>query len=215
MQYAEANNSGSRLEKLISGDEKQVVQRKHDTLSYRLVKKISKFVGSFLAVGAFDALHPRSLDIMFKNAGKWLAGTIPAGVQYYLPIPSQFYQFTVMSVDAALCAWSLYDKRWSKKRNLSSIVMMPVHAAGMDYSSAAIALGNPLALPLPSADYTWRIKAFKNTAWGGVAQWVDQPSRFIPGAIQGYDLAIYLTAGYVLLQAGFILYNYIKNKNLR
>ena len=136
-------------------------------------------------------------------------------IQYYLPVSNQLYQFTVLGVDAALCAWSLYDKNWSKKRNLSSIIMMPVHAAGMDYSSAAIALRNPLALPLPPADYMWRIKAFKNTAWEGLAQWINEPSKLIPGGIQGYDLAIYLTLGYVLLQTAFVLYKHIRRVKYR
>lgn len=175
-------------------------------------KKTAKFIGSFSLLGVFDAIHPRSIDLLFKSAGKYLSSITPLALQYYLPIPNELYQFTLMSADAAFSFWSLYDKKASKKKNLSGLIITPVHSAGMDYTSAAVTLRNPLALPLPPQDYTWRLKAFNNTAWEGIAKWIDQPSKLIPGGIQGYDLAIYITLLYVEVKLGLSAYNRVKGR---
>ena len=177
--------------------------------------KILKFVFSAVALGVFDASGGANA-LHFTQAGAAIQNYLPAEFQAYFPFfGARFlYQTTLVALDCGLAMWSLQDNRWRKKRNLMNASMTAPHAACMDYTSAAIMAGRIDVLPLPKTDYSWRIETYAHTPLGWFARWVDEPSRLIPGAIQGYDLAIYVTIGYVCAQALISGYKYFKLKRL-
>ncbi|MCL4400801.1 MAG: hypothetical protein M1348_03125 [Candidatus Parvarchaeota archaeon] len=168
------------------------------------LKKASKFGLSCLGLGAFDALHPKSIDSLATRAGKWLGKYIPGALQFIFPVSTQLYQLGLMSTDFGAGVATLYDKKASKKENLANLITGPANAVGMDYSSASIAAGKPV-YPLPKADYGWRINAFKHTMYGSLAKLVNTPS-FIPGLLTGYVLGVYSLAAYAVLKTAFWLY---------
>lgn len=167
-------------------------------------KRASIFGGSAAAIGVFDAFHPRSVFTTIQGAGSWLGRYLPAALSFIIPIPTQLYQTGLVVADAGGTAAALYNKNWSKGRNLSSLVATPANAVTMDYASASMSAGTPV-YPLPAIDYGWRIDAFKHTAWGGLAQLINTPS-FIPGIITGYILGIASLGAYFAVQAGIWLH---------
>ncbi len=214
---------GSLLEKLLEPKEVEpsASQRRFPT-AYSVFSelktssnKLLKFVFSAVTLGAFDAVGGGNA-LPFSQVGAFLQNHLPSGFQTYFPFfgANFLYQTTLIALDCSLAAWSLYDKRWGKKRNLMSVSMTAPHAVCLDYTSAAIMAGRVNVLPLPRGDYTWRIGTYANTPLSGFAKWIDEPSRLIPGAIQGYDLAIYIAVGYVTAQAFISTYKYFRMKKL-
>ncbi len=174
-------------------------------------KKAAAFGASAVGLGAYDALHPTSWNSYFIKAGQWLGKYMPRALQFLLPIPTQFYQVALIGGSVGAGAGILYNKNWSKKRNLSNLITVPANAVTADYTSATIAAKKPL-YPLPKADYGWRIPAFKHTLWGGLAHLINSPS-FIPGILTGYVLGMASLGVYFAVQGGYLLYkNYAKVK---
>ncbi len=167
-------------------------------------KRAGKFLLSCIGLGAFDALHPKSIDGYATKAGKWLGKYMPNLLQFVFPISSQLYQVGLMAGDFGAGALALHNPKASKKENLANLITGPANAVGMDYSSASIAAGKPV-YPLPKADWGWRINAFKHTAYGGLANLVNAPS-FIPGLLAGYVLGLLSLAVYGGVKAGLWLY---------
>jgi hypothetical protein len=181
------------------------------------VDKFLKFAFSAVALGAFDASNNQKTEY-FQRVGAYIQEKLPGIFNTYFPFFGSvfLYQTILMLSDAGLASWSLYDKRWQKKRNLSNLLMAIPHAVCMDYSSAAIQSKRLYALPLPKSDFMWRIRTYQHTPLAGLANWLDEPSRLLHGAIQGYDLGIYLTIGYVGSQALISIYNYVRlNKSTK
>ncbi len=175
------------------------------------VKKATAFGLSALGIGAYDALHPKSWNSYFIKAGQWLGHYMPKVLQFLLPVTSQLYQIALIGASIATSGAILYNKKWSKKRNLSNLLTVPANAVAADYASATIAAKKPL-YPLPKADYGWRINAFKHTVWGGLAKLINSPS-FIPGILTGYVLGMASLGLYFGVQAGYLLYkNFAKVK---
>ncbi len=175
--------------------------------------KAMKFVFSAVTLGAFDA-SGGSEALHFNQVGTVIQNHLPAEFQTYFPFFGTYflYQTTLVALDCGLAVWSLHDNRWRKKRNLLNISMTVPHAVCMDYSSAAISADRLNVLPLPKKDYMWRIGTYAHTPLHAIARWVDEPSRLIPGAIQGYDLAIYITLAYIGTQTFISAYKYMLNK---
>ncbi len=174
-------------------------------------KKAAAFGASAVGLGAYDALHPTSWNSYFTKAGQWLGKYMPKVLQFLLPIPTQLYQVALIGGSVGASAGILYNKNWSKKRNLSNLMTVSTNAVAADYASATIAAKRP-PYPLPKADYGWRIPAFKHTIWGGLAQLINSPS-FIPGILTGYVLGMASLGAYFAVQGGYLLYkNYAKVK---
>lgn len=209
---------GSFLEKLLEPVKKDgppPLQKRHPLLYKILLElKISsdkalKFVFSAVTLGVIDSFGPKNY-INFNSAAATLNKFLPGQLQYVLPILSGngLYQTLLFSGDVLLAAWSLHDGRWRRLRNLPNLAMAAPNAVIMDYSSASINAGTPAPFPLPSADYSWRDHTFDHTVWNGLARWINEPSRFIPGAIQGYDLLVYVPLAYIALQSTISLVKY-------
>ena len=180
-------------------------------------EKFLKFTFSAIALGAFDASNSQKTRY-FQQVGIYIQEKLPNAFSTYFPFfgGAFLYQTVLMLSDAGLAAWSLHDKRWRRKRNLLNLLMSIPHAVCMDYSSAAIQAKRLYTLPLPKSDFMWRIRAYQHTPLAGLANWLDEPSRLLHGAIQGYDLGIYLTAAYVGSQALISVYNHVKsNKSVK
>lgn len=212
----------SRLEAVLSNEElnplsKQKFRFLKTILSEtnRSLSKSMKFVMSAVTLGVFDALGGGKNPI-FPEIGDAIAQHLPSTIQYYVPLfGGNFYEGALLMADAGLVMWSLWDRRWRKRRNLLGALMTPAHAATMDYSSAAISAGKLDALPLNPGDYMWRYSAYHNTIMEKVVDFVNAPSHLIPGAIQGYDLAIYLAVAYTSIQAFISGYKHFKFKKRR
>lgn len=219
---AEQITKKSGLDEILSGDPDQENIKKLSLLhkilgeTGRSLNKSLKFILSAVTLGAFDATGSGNLPY-FGAVGHTLSKIVPGSVQNVLPLFSAntFYEGTLVMMDAAFTMWSLYDPRWRKRRNMTNLLMTPAHAVGMDYSSAAIFAHNLNALPLNSADYTWRYITYGNTGWSHFINFINAPSHLIPGAIQGYDLAIYIAAGYFVLQGLISAVNYLKGKKTK
>ncbi|MCL4400516.1 MAG: hypothetical protein M1348_03660 [Candidatus Parvarchaeota archaeon] len=217
----EVSQKKSLLERLLEPKKKtgpSKFKKNHPAL-YKVISelaasgnKLLKFTFSAATLGVMDSFGPEKY-INFTQAANYLSEVFPARFNEYLPILTEngLYQTLLFTCDLVLAAWSLHDNRWRRKRNLLNLPMAIPHSIIMDYMSAAIQDGNPDPLPLKVAYFGWRIKTFSHTIWGGIAQWVDEPSRFIPGAIQGYDLLIYVSAAYIATQLaiGLVKHQYI------
>ena len=161
-------------------------------------KKAAKFALSFIGLGAFDALHPKSIDSAAVKAGKFLGKYMSKGLQFFLPLPTQLYQVGLMSADFGAGAVALHDPKRSKKENLGNMLTGPANAVGMDYSSASIMAKKPL-LSIPKADYSWRYNAFNHTAYSGLVKAVNV--KFF-GFLAGYVFGLGFLAAYGLFRFG-------------
>jgi hypothetical protein len=177
-------------------------------------KKAAKFVLSFIGLGAFDALHPKSVDSAAVKAGKWLGKYMSKGLQFFLPLPTQLYQAGLMSADFGASAVALHDPKRSKKENLGNMLTGPANAVGMDYSSASITAKKPL-FSLPKADYEWRYNAFNHTAYSGLVKAVN--AKFF-GFLAGYAFGLGFLAAYGIFRLCCLAYRnwskittYVKN----
>lgn len=173
--------------------------------------KLIKFLLFAAALGILDSTHPTSY-IDFDAASKFLSTTLPSWINLYVPLftSDTLYQTILMSVSAGLTFLALYDSKFSwPRRSLAAIMIIP-GAVVMDYVSAAITAGRMFVLPLPKIDYTWRPGVYHNTAFSGIANVVNEPSRLLSGAIFGYDIAIYLAIGFIAVNLAIMAYK-IKN----
>jgi hypothetical protein len=171
-----------------------------------------KFFMSGTAMGAFDAAGGGNSPI-FNQIGDALNRYASPVLRNAIPLfGSNFYEGFLMLFAGALSSWSLYDRRWRKRRNLLNLMGAPANAVVTDYSSAAISKQNLNAFPLSPTDYTWRYTAYDNTWWGHFVNTVNSPSHLIPGAIQGYDFAIYIFLGYLAIQGAIVGRHYLRDK---
>lgn len=202
--------TGSLLEYLLESKKKDVPSlftKKHPRLSAIVTElktsgdKILKFMFSAATLGVLDSFGPRKY-IDFAAGANVLSNFLPHEVGAVIPIltANGLYQTLLFAGDISLAAWSLHDKRWRKLRNMINLSMAIPHAVLMDYTSASIQEGTPYPFPLPQEYYNWRDSTFSQTIWNGVVQWVNEPSKLIPGAIQGYDLLLYVPIAYLSVQ---------------
>lgn len=204
------------IESILGKETRAAPEMAEKPQQYQALKSGSKRAAAFglsaLGIGAYDAFHPRSWNSYFVKAGNWLGKYVPKFAQFLLPITSQLYQVLLVTGSVIASALTLHNKKWSKKRNLSNLMTVPANAVAGDYASAAMAAKKPLLYPIPQADYGWRIKAFKSTAWGGLAHLINSPS-FIPGILTGYLIGFLSLGAYFGVQAAYLLYkNYAKVK---
>lgn len=178
------------------------------------LNKGMKFIFGGTTFGAFDAVGGGNLPI-FARIGAGMNKYAPSALKEALPFfGSNFYEGFLVMAAGGLAVWSLYDRKWSKERNLLNLIAAPLEAVVIDYSSAAISKQNLDALPLSPADYTWRYTAYGNSWWSGFTNAINAPSHLIPGAIQGYDFAIYAFLAYLGIQTAISARSYFKNRQV-
>lgn len=170
-------------------------------------KKILRFFITALLLAGIDASGLPAM-VNFAPAARFFGTYLPSFVTAIIPLnnPDGVYQTLLMAGSIIFVAWSLYEVTWTKKRNMLNTIMAIPHAVIMDFLSASISLG-ALALPLPKADYWWRYSTFGHTAFSGVVDWVNQPSKILPGVIQGYDLLLYITILFIAAQICIFFYD--------
>ncbi len=189
--------------------EKALIKISYEWPSIR--NKLIKFLLFASALGIFDSTHPTKY-INFNLAARFLSSTLPKWLNSYVPLftSNTLYQTILISISFGLTFLALYDSRFSwARRSLAAMMLIP-GAVVMDYVSAAITAGRLFILPLPKIDYTWRLGVYQNTAFSGMVTVINAPSKILPGAIMGYDIAIYFAVAFIAANMAIMLYK-IKN----
>ena len=145
-------------------------------------RKIALFLGTGFLIGLLDAVQAKDLRL-------WTYGRNAA----------ISYQALLMILAGLATVWSLYDSRWSRSRNLISLVMAIPLATLADNVSYDLQTLKPYVVILPRTGYMWRLHAFNHTHLYPLARFVDAQT-FAPGLIDGYVAAIAIAVGYILVQ---------------
>lgn len=137
-------------------------------------------------IGAVDDLQVRYVDV----AGFGVDAEI-------------VYQTCFMGAAAIGAFAVLRHRQWSRRRNLSNLLMAVPVAAMADNVSIDFGTLRPYLIVIPSQGYEWRRQVFNHVAaLSGMAQLVNQQS-LAPGILDGYLIAIAMIGAYATLQFSF------------